>query len=314
MADQNLQSLHPFLQTNSTTLSVGGVIKSFSHDTGSGPVLCLVHGWPQSSYMWRHTVATLKEQASLYIPELPGYGFSTLPSEHDKRYVGNLIVEALYKVFDKSRPIIWCGHDRGARIGHRLVVDADHGISTHRISTAIFLDIVPTLEQWRVFANPAASVAYYHWPFLASPAAPLMIESMGGGNFTKLNLEKARGSNVEGAAQFRGNDAMAVYCHQFNDPHCIAGSCADYRAGATVDYVEQEQDQKADRKVKTPLLVIYSAENLGRMHDVPTVWRNWATGELRCEGIADGFGHYLPEECPDRVSKLVLAWIAQHKQ
>ncbi|CAK4030073.1 Fluoroacetate dehalogenase [Lecanosticta acicola] len=310
MADQSLKTLHPFLQQNDTKVSSGGTVKSFTHDTGSGPVLCVVHGWPQSSYMWRHVLADWKSMISLFVVELPGYGFSSLPPKSDKRTVGNLIMEALQHVFSKSRPVIWCGHDRGGRIGHRLLVDND---ASHNIRAAILMDIVPTTEQWKVFANPLASMAYYHWPFLAIPTAPLLIEGMGGGEFARINLGRAKGANTAGAAKFRENDALDHYAHQFSNPECISGSCADYAAGATDDVQEQEKDQKEGRKVATPTLIIYSASNLGRMHDVPKTWSNWIEGEVRYEGVPDGFGHYLPEECPERITPLVLEWIAKYK-
>lgn len=223
--------------------------------------------------------------------------------------MGKILIEALQQVFGKGRSVIWCGHDRGGRIGHRLIVDAE---ASHNIQSAIIMDIVPTTEQWKVFSNPAASKAYYHWPLLAIPAAPLLIESMGPGTFVKHSLERAKGGNEAGTARFRENDAVAHYCHQFTSSECIAGSCGDYAAGATEDVEEQEKDQKEDRKVKIPLLVVYSASNLGRMHDVPKVWKDWVDGNFECEGISDGFGHYLPEEVPDRINKLVADWI--HKQ
>lgn len=309
MADQSLKSLHAFLQENTTQVSSGGKVVSYSHDHGSGPVLCMVHGWPQSSYMWRHVVSDLKQKISLFIPELPGYGISSLPPKHDKRTVGKLIVEALQRVFGKERAIIWCGHDRGGRVGHRLIVDND---PSHNIQSAIVMDIVPTREQFAAFANPLASVGYYHWPFLAIPTAPQMIEMMGGGNYARVNLNRAQGGNQDAIAKFKENDAIAHYCHQFNNPECISGSCGDYAAGAGEDCTEQEKDQRQGRKVTVPLLVLYSASNLGRMHDVEKVWAEWVDGELECEGITDGIGHYLPEEAPERVLPLVLKWIEKH--
>lgn len=78
-------------------------------------------------------------------------------------------------VFGKERPVIYCGHDRGARIGHRLVVDNK---PEHNIKAAVLMDIVPTLEQFKAFANPKASMAYYHWPFLATDIAPASKRSL----------------------------------------------------------------------------------------------------------------------------------------
>lgn len=53
MADQTLQSLHSFLKANDTKVSSGGTVKSYSHDHGSGAVLCMVHGYPENSFMYQ---------------------------------------------------------------------------------------------------------------------------------------------------------------------------------------------------------------------------------------------------------------------
>lgn len=52
MADSTIQKLHSFLKQNDTKVSSGGTVKSYSHDHGSGDVLCMVHGYPESSFMY----------------------------------------------------------------------------------------------------------------------------------------------------------------------------------------------------------------------------------------------------------------------
>ena len=81
-----------------------------------------------------------------------------------------------------GRDVILGGHDRGARICHRLAVDYAHGTedahswsSKYKLRGLFMLDIAPTLVQWQAFANPQAATAYFHWPFLASPLAVDMI-------------------------------------------------------------------------------------------------------------------------------------------
>ena len=229
----------------------------------------------------------------MYIPELPGYGLSSLPPKSDKRTVGNLIMEGLQSVFGKTRKVIWCGHDRGARVGHRLLVDNK---SSHNLTAAILLDIVPTLEQWRVFSNPAAAVAYWHWSFLATPTAPQVIQLMGGGNYIHNSLDRVKGANEKGNARFREHNAVAHYAALFGKKETIEGSCADYEAGAFEDVEEQWADYGADRRLRVPTVVGYSASNLGRMHDVDETWKNWAEDrKIRTVGIGEGYGHFLPE-------------------
>lgn len=51
MAQSNLKTLHPWLQENDTKTPSDSSIKSYSHDNGNDAILCLVHGYPQTSYM-----------------------------------------------------------------------------------------------------------------------------------------------------------------------------------------------------------------------------------------------------------------------
>ena len=52
MADQSVKTLHSILKQNDTKASSGGTVRSYSHDHGSGPILCMVHGYPESSFMF----------------------------------------------------------------------------------------------------------------------------------------------------------------------------------------------------------------------------------------------------------------------
>lgn len=104
-----MEKLFPELNQQDTKTSSGCTVRSYSHHhPNGGPVLCLVHGYPQSAYMWRHVVPLLKDKVSLFVPGLPGYGQSSLPSSPDKRTVGHIIVEALQATFSKDVSIIWC--------------------------------------------------------------------------------------------------------------------------------------------------------------------------------------------------------------
>lgn len=122
------------------------------------------------------------------------------------------------------------------------------------------------------------------------------------------------GSRSPGAARFNENNAVEHYAALFAKTEVIMGSCADYAAGANEDVEEQGKDQKAGRKVEIPLMVVYSAGNLSRMHDVDAIWQDWVSGgsELKTVGIGEGYGHYLPEECPEKVVKLIEEWVDKY--
>lgn len=177
------------------------------------------------------------------------------------------------------------------------------------------MDIVPTLAQWRAFANPAAATAYFHWPFLATASAPDAIEGMGGAAFCRMILARGRGSNALGAQRIDADDAYAHYASIFDGKDAICGSCADYAEGSVPECEAQDAEQRAGRKVGLPVLVVYSEGSLGRMHDVEGVWREWVEeGRVEFLGVGDGHGHYLPESADEVVAEGVLGFVRKHSE
>jgi pimeloyl-ACP methyl ester carboxylesterase len=254
--------------------------------------------------------------------QLPGYGVSSLPSEghYSKRAVGRAILDALKTVFNigngnaEPRRVILIGHDRGARIAHRLAVD-DAGAPNLQITSVVLLDIVPTKVQWEAFSNPLAATAYFHWPLLANvDLATKMIEAYGGDNWCRDLLKRAQGSSPESQAYFAAHGAHEVYTANFKKKDAIFGSCKDYECGSVVEMTQQAEDMKAGRKINIPTLVMFSEENLGKMHDVASVWKDWIQNGVEYEGVGIGGskGHYLPEEDPEQVGKKVLDWLKRH--
>lgn len=257
----------------------------------------------------------------MFVPDIPGYGestYSAAPSNttaYSKREIGNIILEALKRLLDApERKIILLGHDRGARIIHRLAVDAAEGILQENYGFNLLgitlLDIVPTIVQFASFTDPAVAAATFHWSFLAAPS-PLpenMIEALGGDIFVDSLIRKWTGTSGESQVSL----SIPIYAAYFKRPSIIAASCADYRAGALVDAPEQVADQKKGRKISCPTYVLYSEGYLGSRYEVGKVWNDWVDGGkglLRVEGVGNGVGHFLCEEAPEEVTNGVLRWI-----
>jgi haloacetate dehalogenase len=181
------------------------------------------------------------------------------------------------------------GHDRGARVTHRMVLD--HPDAVER---AAVIDIVPTRHVFGHVDRLLATV-YDHWFFLAEP--PDLPEVLIGGApeyFLRRKLDQWSGPN----AAF-DDDAMADYVRCFSDPDAIRGSCEDYRAGASIDLEHDEASYAAGRRVACPLLVLWGAHGfVGLAYDPLAVWRDYAEDDGLVSGHAVDAGHFVPEEAP----------------
>lgn len=216
--------------------------------------------------------------------------------------------------------MILAGHDRGARIAHRLAVSLSHDASFFpssliRVAGAALLDIVPTQAQWSAFANPASSRAYFHWPLLANVALAVpLIKAYGGGRWCRQSHALLSGSDEAGRARVEADGAVDVHAELFekDEGDVIRCSCEDYAAGSTVDVMEQIADQAAGRKLDVPTLVMFSAAGIGGRMDVAGIWKDWvAPGvELETVAVGEGYGHFLPEEACDVVIKHLAKFIS----
>ncbi|MCM0021650.1 MAG: alpha/beta hydrolase, partial [Tagaea sp.] len=189
------------------------------------------------------------------------------------------------------------GHDRGGRVAYRLALD--HPARVTKIAT---LDIVPTLANWARMQDMSIGLATYHWYFLAQPGG--LPEKMIGADPDFYLEEKLRRWSKD-FASFEPA-ALADYKRAFRDPACIAATCADYRAGATVDVAHDRADF-GTRKIQAPFLMLWGGRGLtkeaGGQLDI---WRQWAA-DVR--GQAFDCGHFLPEEAPAETLKALRAFL-----
>lgn len=259
---------------------------------GDGPPLLLLHGYPQTHVMWHRLAPALAERHTVVAADLRGYGDSGKPpggpghAAYSKRAMADDQVRLMRELgFDRFAVV---GHDRGARVTHRMCLD-----HPDTVSRAALLDIVPTRH---VFTHVDRELAqtYDHWFFLSQPA-DLPEQLVGAVPETFLRRKLAQWSGA-GTIKAFDPDAVAEYVRCFDDA-TIHASCEDYRAAATVDLEHDEVDAAAGRRVGCPVLVLWGEGGfVGRHYDVLAVWRAYAA-DVRGRPVPGG--HFLPEEAPE---------------
>ncbi|MBB4267423.1 alpha/beta fold hydrolase [Roseospira visakhapatnamensis] len=274
------------------TLTVGDS-RLYISTGGEGPPLLLLHGFPQTHLAWRPVAERLADDFTVVLPDLPGYGRSTGPvpdavhQAYSKRAMAETLL-ACMRALGHGRFFV-AGHDRGGRVAYRLALD-----HPDRVPRLAVVDIVPTAEAWAAMTARKA-LATHHWMFLAQPA-PLP-ERMIGANPDLyighlLDTWAGRPGALEPAAR-------AAYIDQFRGPAVVAAACADYRAGATVDWDLDAADQAAGRRIRCPTAVIWGTGYLSNTveRSPAEIWRAWCAAPVTDTVIP--CGHFVPEEAPD---------------
>ena len=264
---------------------------------GSGYPVLMLHGYPQTHVCWHMVAPVLAERFTVVCPDLRGFGDSAKPPsdpEHltySKRVMAQDQIEVMQSLgFNKFAVV---GHDRGARVAHRMALDY-----AEKITRLALLDILPTST---AFANVDKDLATgaFNWFFSIQPdGLPERLIGAEPEFYLRWILDHWAGKKDALAAE-----AIVEYQRCF-DVATIRATNKELRAAATIDLVHDELDKK--RKISCPMLVLWSATSWTKF-DVLGVWRSYADD---VQGMAFDCGHFLPEEAPERTNAELLHFLA----
>jgi len=258
---------------------------------GDGAPLLLLHGYPETLAMWHKIAPDLARDYTVVCADLRGYGDSSKPkglpdhSNYSKRAMAKDMAEVMSALGHRKFHLV--GHDRGARVAHRLA--RDHG---SRVRSLTVLDIVPTLKMYDS-TDQAFATAYYHWFFLIQK--PPLPEQLLAGRVPDYIL--GRLGRGKGGLKHFAPAARKEYERAFRDPKCIHATCEDYRAAATIDLEHDRKDLR--NKLKMPLLALWGKQGVIERYFDPL--RDWREVASDVRGRALDCGHFLPEEKPREV-------------
>lgn len=271
---------------------------------GSGPPVLLLHGYPQTHVMWHKVAPVLAERYAVVAPDLRGYGDSGKPvvgddpETYSKRRTAQDQLDVMTALGYQSFHVV--GHDRGARVGHRMALDAPE-----RVRSFTTLDVAPSQAAFEAMDSSLA-FAWFHWHLMRQPE-PFPETLIGSNAKFYLDFLLERWTAVEGAIT---DAAYAEYLRCFSNPETIRASCADYRA-IDVDLAHDKADR--GRKLTCPVLVLWGGNmakrpgwQTGGQLDMLQVWQDRAE-DVRGRPI--DCGHFLAEEAPEETVAEALKFL-----
>jgi haloacetate dehalogenase len=265
---------------------------------GSGQPILLLHGYPQTHVCWRRVAPLLAERFTVVCTDLRGCGDSTKPQsdpEHfaySKRVMAQDQVEVMRRLGFREFAVV--GHDRGARVAHRMALD-----HAEKITKLALLDIVPTRTAF-AHVNKEMATAAFNWFFSIQPDG-LPERLIGAEAVFYLRWLLDHWCGTKGALAV---EAVAEYQRCF-DAAAIRATCEEFRAAATIDLIHDKADE--ERKISCPTLVLWSASSMWATYDVLAMWSARAED---VQGMAFQCGHFLPEEDPDRTAAELLRFLS----
>ena len=244
---------------------------------GSGPVVILLHGWPQTWFAWRATMERLSARFTVVAPDLRGVGLSErTPAGYDKRTIAADIRALIAHVAGGRAHVV--GHDMGGKAAYMLA-----HLHPESVERLVLVDcLIPGTENMDALRGGA-----WHYGFHMAPQLPEMLTK--GREQAYIAAQIRAWSHRKDAVS---EAAILEFARHYASPGGMTAGFAYYRA---LPDDARLAASFAGRRLDMPVLAI-----AGR-HGVGTKLADALRGEANdlTAAIAEDSGHFVAEEAPD---------------
>ena len=297
---------------------------------GEGPLVIMVHGFPESWYSWRHQIGPVADAGfTACAVDVRGYGGSDKPQPVEayamERIVGDLI--GLRKALSPDAPAVLVGHDWGAPIvWNSALTHPEHFRAVAGMSVPF--SGVPQRPFTEVFREHFTSQGrFFYQEYFQEPGVAEAEAEADPRDFVQRMMYSISGDVPPG--DYWDKPLGATFVEGLPDPEPVAWLTEDdldfYEAEFTASgfrgplnrYRNHEADYEwlqnwAGKRIEQPALFIGGTRDpatflFGAIEDPVALVKMFAP---RAEGhILDGVGHWTQQERPDEVNAVLINWL-----
>ena len=297
---------------------------------GEGPLVIMVHGFPESWYSWRHQIGPVADAGfTACAVDVRGYGGSDKPQPVEayamERIVGDLI--GLRKAMSPDAPAVLVGHDWGAPIvWNSALTHPEHFRAVAGMSVPF--SGVPQRPFTEVFREHFTSQGrFFYQEYFQEPGVAEAEAEADPRDFVQRMMYSISGDVPPG--DYWDKPLGATFLEGLPDPEPVAWLTEDdldfYEAEFTASgfrgplnrYRNHEADYEwlqnwAGKRIEQPALFIGGTRDpatflFGAIEDPVALVKMFAP---RAEGhILDGVGHWTQQERPDEVNAVLIDWL-----
>jgi pimeloyl-ACP methyl ester carboxylesterase len=259
-------------------------------DTGDGPAVLLVHGWPDSHTLWRNQVAALTAAGYRTVaPDLRGFGDSDKPAAVEDYGMFQLIGDLLGVLDHLEVPQAHVvGHDWGGAIGSVLAA-----MVPERVASLTCLSV----GHPAAFHNAGWAQRQKSWYMLLFQFRGVAERWLSANGFRNLR-------------EWSAHPDIDEVVERLAAPEALTAGLNLYRAILPPEVLVEPPPQLPP--VQAPAMGIWSSGDLALTEASMTGSAAHVAGPWRYERL-DGVGHWLQLEAPGLVNALLLDFLAQHR-
>jgi pimeloyl-ACP methyl ester carboxylesterase len=260
------------------------------HDSGTGPPVVLLHGWPDTKHVWRHQVpALLAAGYRVITPDLRGFGDSSRPAAVEAytapTMVGDVIGLLDHLAIDRAHLI---GHDWGAAIAWLTAA-----LAPDRVTTLTALSVGhPTAL--RTAGRRQRELSWYMLLF----------------QFPGIAEQWLSGDNFRNLREWSSHPDIDTVVERLTDPDALTAGLNLYRAILPPTWLVDPPLQLPP--VRAPVMGVWSSDDLALTEEAMTASAPHVAGPWRYERL-DRVGHWMQLEAPRTLNPLLLDFLDRHR-
>ena len=255
---------------------------------GSGPLLLLLHGWPETWLAWREVMPRLSQKFRVLAPDLRGVGLSErTEGGYDKRTIAEDLRQLILHAEVPDACVV--GHDMGGKASYVLA-----HLHPDLVSKLVLVDcLVPGTENMDVRRGGA-----WHYGFHMAPEFPEMLTK--GRERAYIRAQIKAWSHRKNAIS---EDVIAAYAKLYSGRGRMTAGFNYYRAlGEDAEFAATLKG----RKLAMPVMTIAGRHGVGsKLADAVA-----PEAERLTSIVVEDSGHFVPEEAPVEFCRHLEAFLA----
>jgi epoxide hydrolase 4 len=280
-------------------------------EVGRGPLVILLHGFPEFWWSWRHQLPALAAAGYRAVAvDLRGHGLSARPRGTAAYGVGRLAadVDELVRGLGAERAAAVVGHDWGGVVGYRFAARYPE-----RLERLVILNAPHPLAMARGLFRNAQALRSAYMLALLLPALPERALAVRDGALLRRALRAMRVGPVP-------DDEIEPYVEAARQAEWLRGGLGVYRAmaravlsrvpiaGRLARRVPPAPGGRRAGRIAAPVLVVWGEEDPFLAPHLAEPPRSLVP-DARVERIA-GASHDVMLDAPERVNALLLEFLA----
>jgi epoxide hydrolase 4 len=266
---------------------------------GEGPLVVLLHGFPQFWYAWRRQIPALAAQFKVVAPDLRGYGDTDKPPRVADYRTGVLAadVAALVKAFGHEKAHI-VGHDWGGGVAWTTALQ--HAQVVDRL--AVLNCPHPLLFARALRSNFRQLRRSWYMFFFQLPVVPELVFRL----WPRAVIERTfRGMTVR-KNTFDDED-LRQFREELEKPGALTAAINYYRA-AFRNFSAMRDFERQPKTIAAPTILIWAENDAALGKELTYGMEPLFSGSLRIHYVPN-CSHWVNEEQPELVNRLLIGFL-----